>query len=267
MMLGSGNRHKLSPFSRNMSRWEFKDFPTSKIELLKNNQIKIEHGNNEIESEIFSFGKNRISEIQDLLKEATINFEILFKEDGNPGRESEKFWLATKRKPKLSAEEKMRLKMIKAKQQHEAQIELERIRIAQEQLRFREEEKISKSEQLMIDIKPEYPTSELKKTELHEIFKPKLLDTLKLEPNIKFRTLMEWNTPKMTRILNVKPTFARSKIGYYAEILLAWYDSIVNDSITESNKHTGLIINETTNVFFGMSPGLPQFVEKTMEQK
>ena len=56
MMLGSGNRQVLSPFSRNMSRWEFKDFPTSKIELLKNNQLKIEHENIEIDSNIVSFG-------------------------------------------------------------------------------------------------------------------------------------------------------------------------------------------------------------------
>ncbi len=280
VMSDPGNRHKVIPISRTMSRWEFKGFPTSKIELLKNNQLKIEHGNKEIESDIVSFGKNRISEIQNLLKETTINFEILFSENGKTGRESEKFWLGKKHQPKLSVEEnqpklsveenqpklsveeKMRLKMIKAKQQQKAQLELEHNRIAQEQLRFREEEKISKSEQLMIDIKPEYSTTGLRKTELREIFKPKLLDTLKLEPNIMFRTLINWNTPKMARILNVKPTFARSKIGYYAEILLAWYDSIVNDSITESNKHTGLIINETTNVFFGMSPGLPQFVVK-----
>ena len=73
-MLGSGNRHKLSPFSRNMSRWEFKDFPTSKIELLKNNQLKIEHENIEIDSNIVSFGGAKKRPIKELLQQETISF-------------------------------------------------------------------------------------------------------------------------------------------------------------------------------------------------
>ena len=122
-MLGSGNRHKLSPFSRNMSRWEFKDFPTSKIELLKNNQLKIEHENIEIDSNIVSFGGAKKRPIKELLQQETISFVLIYFEEGKPGRVDEKYWFLTV--TKTGEKDKQKFNAKKAKKDQEVNQKLE----------------------------------------------------------------------------------------------------------------------------------------------
>ena len=71
-----------------------------------------------------------------------------------------------------------------------------------------------------------------------------------------------WPKSKVEKILNIEPKQKKTTVGYFAELLLAWHNSIVDFSETQTSEYSGIITNESTNVFFGITPGLPQFVLK-----
>ncbi|MGB2335611.1 MAG: hypothetical protein ACPH87_08135 [Candidatus Poseidoniaceae archaeon] len=74
--------------------------------------------------------------------------------------------------------------------------------------------------------------------------------------------MVKWPKSRVEKILEFKPKQKNTTVGYFAELLLAWHDSIVNFSKTQTFEYSGIITNEATNVFFGVTPGLPQFVLK-----
>ena len=244
-----------------MALWGFKDFPTSKIKILESNQIMIEHENKEIESNIISFGKKWRMSIQTLLKNDTIDFEINYKKGGKKGRESEKFWFLIKQ-PKLTVEEQARSKAEKAKKKQEGKQKIEAKKISEEQSKLDKSKMLSEQVRLMLKISPKRVKGGLQKTSLFEIFNEELISVVKLDRNVKFKTLLHWPLNKVSKILGVEHKYKKTKVGYIAEILLAWYNSILNFSETKTSGYSGLITNETTNVFFGVAPGLPQFVLK-----
>ena len=51
-------------------------------------------------------------------------------------------------------------------------------------------------------------------------------------------------------------------LGSVIEIFSVWYDSILKGHNKEDTRWPGVLTNETTGVFFGVSPGFPQLLVK-----
>ena len=48
-----------------------------------------------------------------------------------------------------------------------------------------------------------------------------------------------WPKSKVEKILNIKPKQKKTTVGYFAELLLAWHNSIVDFSETQTSEYSG----------------------------
>lgn len=98
-----------------------------------------------------------------------------------------------------------------------------------------------------------------KSNRLDRYFKQSLLKKLKLDPSRKIDPCFSWPLTSLAKMFQI--TLNHPTIQFYslAEIFLAWSKSI-DKGPPSDNSFQGITTNEITNVYFGVSPGFPQFV-------
>lgn len=101
-----------------------------------------------------------------------------------------------------------------------------------------------------------------KKKLLFTYFTPSLLEKLKVKPNGKIGGYLSWPLTKLAEMFRITLNSPKDKFYSLAEIFLAWSESIDKESPAEQSFRAGVITHERTNVYWGVSPGFPQFVIK-----
>ena len=78
---------------------------------------------------------------------------------------------------------------------------------------------------------------------------------------MQISSCFSWPLKSLAEMFNITLNHPTIKFYSLAEIFLAWSESIDMEPLSE-HSYQGITTNEITNVYFGISPGFPQFVIK-----
>lgn len=222
---------------------ELRDFPLDSITIdSKTKSVKIDIPDNDLGVDTFSLGSSALKEIKKLKLEGGKFDCDLFQEMGPKGplgRETDFHWLRIVESKKAQA---AKLADEKRKQWNI----LPGVNI----------NKIISSTSL----------NKMGKPVLKDVMQPELIDTVLLSPKMKMINFIGqgFDQNQIARLFGKELTATKNTYEAIAQCLTMWADSITNGP-TESDAgppYTGYIMSESTSVFFGIAPGLPQFVLK-----
>lgn len=90
-------------------------------------------------------------------------------------------------------------------------------------------------------------------------FTPSLLEKLKIKPYNNISGFLSWPLTTLAEMFQITLSYPKNTLYSLAEIFLAWAESI-DKGPPEEQSFQGVITNEFTNMYFGASPGFPQFL-------
>ena len=102
-------------------------------------------------------------------------------------------------------------------------------------------------------------------TRLSAVISPIVLEQLKLRPDTKFGNFLDWPLKGLAKLFDYSSEFNPGTWGSVIEIINVWYESVLDGLEEGKTKRQGVLTNEVTGLFFGVSPGLPQLIVNNSE--
>ena len=247
------------------------DFPLDSITLdAESRTVKINLPDNSLGVDTFSCGAKVCTKLKQLIDSSVKVFDckLVELEISPPGRENELFWmrLLANNNLKEAADEK-KAKGDAAKKKAKVAAAKKKAKVADEK---RKQWNILPGVNINKRITPRI-LKNMGKPELKDVMQPELIDAVLLSPTMKMVNFIGhgFDQNQIARLFGKELTATKNTYEAIAQCLTMWADSITNEP-TESGAgppYTGYIMSESTSVFFGIAPGLPQFVVKEGDVK
>lgn len=264
--------------------WSFENISPDLIELdLENHRLTFDHDNIEIDTKVFSFGKRSRGKWLRAIKTTQINFQI------RSGYE--KYWIIldwssedekTPPPPPSSpkyASKRRRTTRRKTKVEEDAIRDAEKRKALELANQAEKDALHERFESILIDPTSSYmfhksvsvhekslrkdmkkwSSSKVPLPRVEKYFTPSLLEKLKIKPYNNISVLLSWPLTTLAEMFQITLSYPENTLYSLAEIFLAWAESI-DKGPTEEQSFQGVITNEFTNMYFGVSPGFPQFL-------
>ena len=259
-------------------KWSFENISPDLIELdLENCRLTFDHDNIEIDTKVFSFGKRNQENWRRAIKKTQINFRIQWREFGAPGRRGEKYWIIIevdeKTPPPPSSPPKYtskRRRTTRRKTKAEDDVEMNQSEKDALHERF-ESILINPTASFMLHKSESDYEKKVrkwmkgggsdwqKKQKVGRLFTPSLLEKLKIKSYHNISGFLSWPLTTLAEMFQITLSYPKNTLYSLAEIFLAWAESIDKRPPGEQS-FQGVITNEFLNMYFGVSPGFPQFM-------
>ena len=248
---------------------ELRDFPLDSITIdSKTKSVKIDIPDNDLGVDTFSLGSSPLKEIERLkLVGGTFDCD-LWQElgpKGPLGRETELHWLRIVSKEAQAAKKAKgdAAKVAAAEKKKKDAVEKAKRDAAKKDEKIRKELKILTGIDINKMVLNRRKAPPVAKIMLKDVMEPDLIETVKLSPTLRLINFVGhgFDQQQIALLFGKELTAPKDTIEAIAQCLNMWYDSIINKSNSKP-PYTGYIMSESTNIFFGIAPGLPQFIVK-----